>query len=98
MASIAGGVTGQRIQEEHVEDASYIKLREVALSYNVGKVGKAFQNVNFTLVGRNLISFDKYEGYDPETNSAGQNDRVRGDDFGNVPIPLSVQFKIGAKF
>lgn len=98
VASIAGGVTGQRIQEEHVEDASYIKLREVALSYNVGKVGKTFQNVNFTLVGRNLISFDKYEGFDPETNSAGQNDRVRGDDFGNVPIPLSVQFKIGAKF
>ena len=98
VASIAGGVTGDRIQEEHIEDASYIKLREVALSYNLGKVGRAFQNVNFTLVGRNLFSFDDYEGFDPETNSAGQNDRVRGDDFGNVPIPLSVQFKIGAKF
>lgn len=98
VASIAGGVTGSRIQEEHVEDASYIKLREVALSYNVGKVGRLFQNVNFSLIGRNLISFDKYEGFDPETNSAGQNDRVRGDDFGNVPIPLSVQFKIGVKF
>ncbi len=98
VASIAGGVTGQRIQEEHIEDGSFIKLREVALSYNVGKVGNLFQNVNFTLVGRNLISFDKYEGFDPETNSAGQNDRVRGDDFGNVPIPLNVQFKIGVKF
>ncbi|MDX1943120.1 MAG: SusC/RagA family TonB-linked outer membrane protein [Saprospiraceae bacterium] len=98
VASIAGGVTGQRIQEEHVEDASYVKLRELALSYNIGKVGKALQNVNFSIIGRNLISFDKYEGFDPETNSAGQNDRVRGDDFGNVPIPMSVQFKIGAKF
>lgn len=98
VASIAGGVTGQRIQEEHIEDGSFVKLREVALSYNVGKVGRLFQNVNFTLIGRNLVSFDKYEGFDPETNSAGQNDRVRGDDFGNVPIPLSVQFKIGAKF
>lgn len=98
VASIAGGVTGQRIQEEHVEDASFIKLRELALTYDLGKVGNAFQNVNFSLIGRNLISFDDYTGFDPETNSAGQNDRVRGDDFGNVPIPLSIQFRIGAKF
>lgn len=98
VASVAGGVTGSRIQEEHIEDASYVKLREIALSYNVGKVGNLFQNVNFSLIGRNLFSFDDYRGFDPETNSAGQNDRVRGDDFGNVPIPLSLQFKVGVKF
>ncbi|HMO38311.1 MAG TPA: SusC/RagA family TonB-linked outer membrane protein [Saprospiraceae bacterium] len=98
VASIAGGVTGQRIQEEHIEDASWIKLREIALSYNVGNVGKVLQNVNISLIGRNLLSFDSYEGFDPETNSAGQNDRVRGDDFGNVPIPRTIQFRIGAKF
>lgn len=98
VASIAGGVTGQRIQEEHIEDGSFIKLREIALGYDIGKIGRAFQNVNIGLIGRNLISFDNYQGYDPETNSAGQTDRVRGDDFGNVPIPITVQFRLGAKF
>ncbi len=98
VASIAGGVTGQRIQEEHVEDGSFVKLREIAISYDLGKIGRTFQNVNLSLVGRNLISFDNYQGYDPETNSAGQTDRVRGDDFGNVPIPITVQFRLGAKF
>lgn len=98
VGSIAGGVTGQRIQEEHIEDGSFIKLREIALGYDIGKVGRAFQNVNIGLIGRNLISFDDYQGYDPETNSAGQTDRVRGDDFGNVPIPITIQFRVGAKF
>lgn len=98
VASVAGGVTGQRIQEEHIEDASFIKLREIALSYRFGKVGNTFQDMNLSIVGRNLVSFDSYTGYDPETNSAGQTDRVRGDDFGNVPIPMSLMVRLGVKF
>lgn len=97
VASVAGGVTGQRIQEEHIEDGSFIKLRELSFSYNLGKLG-GFENFTIGLQGRNLISFDSYQGFDPETNSAGQNDRVRGDDFGNVPIPMSFQFKINTRF
>lgn len=97
VASIAGGVTGQRIQEEHIEDASYIKLREVGLGWNFGKFN-VFQNLTFALVGRNLLSFDEYTGFDPETNSGGQTDRVRGDDFGNVPIPRSIGFRLNASF
>ncbi len=98
VASIAGGVTGERIQEEHVEDGSFIKLRELSLSYDLGRIGRVFNNVNITLAGRNLLSIDKYKGYDPETNSAGQTDRVRGDDFGNVPIPRMMQLRLGARF
>ncbi len=98
VASIAGGVTGQRIQEDHIEDASYIKLRELGLTYNFGRVGRAFENLSLGLLGRNLISFDDYQGFDPETNSAGQNDRVRGDDFGNVPIPQTFMIRLNGKF
>lgn len=98
VASIAGGVTGQRIQEEHIEDGSYIKLRELGLTYNFGRVGRVFENFSVSFLGRNLISFDDYQGFDPETNSAGQNDRVRGDDFGNVPIPQTFMVRVNGKF
>ena len=49
-------------------------------------------------MGRNLVSFDDYQGFDPETNSAGQNDRVRGDDFGAVPIPRSFSIRVAGRF
>jgi len=98
VGSVAGGVTGSRIQEEHVEDASYIKLREIGLNYNFGKIGKRFENLSIGIMGRNLLSFDDYQGFDPETNSAGQNDRVRGDDFGASPIPRTFMLRIGGRF
>jgi TonB-linked SusC/RagA family outer membrane protein len=98
VASIAGGINGGRIQEEHVEDASYVKLREMAVSYDLGKLVKGIENINVSFVGRNLLSFDKYTGFDPETNSAGQNERVRGDDFGSVPIPRTFILRLGVRF
>ncbi|MCO6479774.1 MAG: SusC/RagA family TonB-linked outer membrane protein [Phaeodactylibacter sp.] len=93
-----GGFIGPRIQEEHVEDGSFVKLRELGFSYNAGKVGNVFSNLTINITGRNLFSFDDYTGYDPETNSAGQNSIVRGDDFGNVPIPRTIQFGVNASF
>lgn len=97
VASIAGGINGGRIQEEHVEDGSFVKVREFALTYDFGKFG-GINNLNLSLIGRNLYSFDNYQGFDPEANSAGQSDRVRGDDFGAVPIPRTISFRLGLKF
>ncbi|HMX39500.1 MAG TPA: TonB-dependent receptor, partial [Saprospiraceae bacterium] len=98
VAAVAGGINGQRIQEEHIEDASYIKLRELGLSYSFGRLGRRVEDLTLSILGRNLISFDDYQGFDPETNSAGQNDRVRGDDFGNVPIPRSFSIRLAGRF
>lgn len=100
VASVAGGIPGigQRIMEEHVEDGSYVKIRELAFSYDMTEVFKRyFQGVSLSLVGRNLHSFDNYTGFDPETNAGGTNDRVRGDDFGNVPIPRTYQLRLNFK-
>ena len=74
------------IEEWRIDDGSFVKLREVSLSYNVGKV-KSISNLTLVLSGRNLISWDNYKGYDPELNSAGQSTILRNIDFGSVPIP-----------
>jgi hypothetical protein len=86
-----------QIEEWRVDDGSFVKLREVALSYNLGKI-KFFKDLTLSLSGRNLISWDDYKGYDPEVNSAGQSTLLRGIDFGSVPIPASFRFGISAKF
>lgn len=86
------------IEEWRVDDGSFIKLREVALSYNLPKLFKGMQDWNLSFIGRNLISFDNYNGFDPETNAGGNSDLLRGVDFGNVPIPRTYQFVLTAKF
>lgn len=85
-------------QEWRVDNGSYTKLREVSLSYTLPKLTSAISRINVALVGRNLYSWDKYTGFDPETNAGGNNDLIRGIDFGNVPIPRTYQLKLSATF
>lgn len=85
-------------EEWRVEDASYVKLREVALSYELPQFAKFIRSSSISLVGRNLLSFDDYDGYDPETNAGGNSSVLRGVDFGNVPIPRTYQFTFRASF
>ena len=85
--------------EPYVEDGSYVKLREVALTYQVpaevaGRVGA--ENLRVTAFGRNLASFDSYTGYDPETNVGGQRTVVRGFDFVEVPLPRTFGLTLSA--
>lgn len=91
-----GGFIGPRIQEEHVEDGSFTKLRELSLGYTFKKM-KFAESLKIAFTGRNLISFDSYRGFDPEVNSAGQS-YVRGTDFGSIPIPKTFQLSITANF
>lgn len=85
------------IEEWRIDDGSFVKLRELSVSYNVGKV-KFINNLSINFSGRNLISWDNYKGYDPEVNSGGQSTLLRGIDFGATPIPRTFSFGIKADF
>lgn len=55
----------------YVEDASYLKLRELSLSYtltnsNLGSLGEYVRDIKLAVVGRNLLTITDYSGYDPE--------------------------------
>jgi TonB-linked SusC/RagA family outer membrane protein len=47
-----------------VEDASFVKLREVSLSYRLGQMSGG--DWSLTLIGRNLKTWTDYQGFDPE--------------------------------
>jgi TonB-linked SusC/RagA family outer membrane protein len=85
-------------EEWRVESGSYLKLREVALSYELPKFLKFVSSSTISVVGRNLVSWDTYDGYDPETNAGGNSAVLRGIDFGNVPIPKTMQVTFKATF
>jgi TonB-linked SusC/RagA family outer membrane protein len=86
------------IEEYRVDNGSYVKLREISLGYQLPNLVKGMNNFNISVVGRNLVSWDKYNGYDPETNAGGNSDLLRGVDFGNVPIPKTYQVQLTASF
>ncbi|MFD2721818.1 SusC/RagA family TonB-linked outer membrane protein [Hymenobacter monticola] len=85
-------------QEFRVDDGSFVKLREAALSYTLPTLSKYISNLTVSVVGRNLYSWDNYNGFDPETSAGGSNDLLRAIDFGNVPIPRTYQLKLAASF
>lgn len=85
------------IEEWRVDKGDYVKLREVSLSYNLGKI-KSIQNLSLSVSGRNLISWDNYNGYDPEVNAGGQSTILRSIDFGAVPIPRTFSISVKAQF
>lgn len=90
------GYGGQvfNIFENWVEDGSYVKLREVSVNYTFRPSGVPIQSIRLNASGRNLFSFDDYNGYDPEINTGGQRTGVRG--FGFVVPPIPRTFSLGA--
>ena len=85
-------------QEFRVDNGSYVKLRELALSYGLPTFSKLIRSLDLSLIGRNLYSWDKYNGFDPETSAGGASDLLRAIDFGNVPVPRTYQLKLSATF
>jgi TonB-linked SusC/RagA family outer membrane protein len=53
-----------------VEDASFVKVREVSVGYRIGSIA-GIGNWTASLIGRNLLTFSKYKGFDPEVGNAG---------------------------
>lgn len=87
------------IEEFRMEDGSFVKLREVALSYEFPSLfNDKLKNTRVSLIGRNLISFDDFFSYDPETNAGGQSNLLRAVNFGNVPIPATVALSVSTNF
>jgi TonB-linked SusC/RagA family outer membrane protein len=62
-----------------VEDGTYLKLRELSIYYTLPeKATKNFsksiiKNIRIGVVGRNLLTFTKYTGWDPEVSTAAAN-------------------------
>ena len=82
------------IAESYVEDGSFVKLREVSLSYLWNNPFMGLSSLRFTVSGRNLLSFDDYSKWDPEVNMDAQSNGSRGGIMGLVPIPRTITFGV----
>jgi hypothetical protein len=72
------GASGLQASSAFVDDASFIKLREVAVSYRFSgdqlsrmPIVRALSALTLSAVGRNVLTWTDYDGYDPDVGSTG---------------------------
>jgi hypothetical protein len=84
---------------QFIEDGSFAKLRELSLTYNLtGRIPAAmggFSSVDIRVAGRNLKTWTKYKGLDPEANLGGAEFLTQGLDYFNNPQVRSFVISLG---
>ena len=99
-----------RTSTRFLEDGSYLRLKNVSLSYNIPEKSLqsitkgAVSNIRIYIAAQNILTITKYTGYDPEvgnrapgTNS-GQSNLTNGIDYAEYPQPKAFQIGIQATF
>ncbi|MFD1094775.1 SusC/RagA family TonB-linked outer membrane protein [Salegentibacter chungangensis] len=88
--------------EVFVEDASYLRLREVGLYYRIpestldGLLNGTFDQIKLGFSGTNLINIFDYNSYDPEVSNFGSNGIFTGVEV--TPYPSSKRFLFHVAF
>jgi TonB-linked SusC/RagA family outer membrane protein len=81
-----------------VEDASYVKLNEASIYYNLkgdslGKANTFIENIKVGVLGRNLFTFTDYTGYDPDAGYDGfLFDNYGYPNFRNFSLSIEIKF------
>lgn len=73
-----------------LEDASFIKLKNISLSYRIPRRVLKFASVQLSVSAQDLFTITRYKGMDPEVYTG-----YDGLDYGAYPIPRTITF--GAK-
>lgn len=82
--------------EVHVEDASYVRLREAGLYYTLQKetlggiLNGSIDSIKLGVSGTNILNFFDYNSYDPEVSNFGGGSIFTGVDV--LPFPSSKRF------
>jgi outer membrane receptor protein involved in Fe transport len=90
-ASYGDPMGNSRFSDRWIEDASFIRLKELMLSYQLKKLMKG---TTVFIAGENLLTLTNYLGMDPETMYS-YDASMRGFDYAKVAHPRS--YKLGFK-
>ncbi|MBT7655890.1 MAG: TonB-dependent receptor [Flavobacteriales bacterium] len=94
------GNSNNRPSNYQVEDASYLRLRNVTLAYTFpeNSLNGKLDRLRLYLSGTNLFTKTDYLGFNPEVNNQDDNTNVQGEDYGAYPLSSVITFGINAKF
>ena len=95
-----GGTYYNTVDAQNVFDASYIKLRDITLSFDLPKslIGNVFQGVKISAFARNLFAWNlSNKGIDPENTSYGSGN-IQGLEGGSLPSTRTYGVNVNFKF
>jgi TonB-linked SusC/RagA family outer membrane protein len=97
------GATNNTINmnEKWLEDGSYLRLRNVMLSYDLplglsNRLG--LRNARVYANVQNALTLTRYRGYNPEVSFAGRAAVNPGVDYGSYPLPRTLTFGVAVDF
>lgn len=96
----AGEVDNLKASTRWIEDGSYLKIKNITLSYDFS--GKFLRKLNLTKIQpyitlANMFTFTKYSGYDPEMSQYSSATSM-GIDWGTYPNVKTVTFGVNVDF
>ncbi len=101
LGNTAKGVGNNVTKDYFYYDASFVRLRNVSLGVDLAKYVKQnwLKKCQLVLSGRNLLTFTKYPGMDPEISSGSSNSAFdRGIDHSTIPNMKSYQVTLNLGF
>ena len=101
LGNTAKGVGNNVTKDFFYYDASFVRLRNVSVGIDFAKLTdmKWAKKAQLVLSGRNLLTFTKYDGLDPEISSGASNSSYdRGVDHSTIPNMKSFQISLNLGF
>jgi len=92
-----GTASHTRASRLHVEDASFVRIRNISLGYTIHNL-LGISRVRVYASTTNPFTFTKYSGYNPEVSNHGGDAIIAGEDFGNYPVSRSYIFGFNVSF
>ncbi|RBL92040.1 SusC/RagA family TonB-linked outer membrane protein [Chitinophaga flava] len=85
----------------HVEDGSYIRVRNIALGYNfpaalLGRTGISSARIYGAV--QNPFTFSKYSLFNPEISNRTENALTAGEDYGSYPLARTYMIGLNVTF
>ncbi len=91
----ATSTLNQQPSEFYLEDADYLRLQNLLISYNIPLNWSGIRSATIYFSGQNLLTFTKYSGYTPDIETFSSGDLRIGVDVRSYPIGRT--FMLGIK-
>lgn len=85
----------------HVEDGSYLRLKNITLGYTLPKkwTNKAYiETARVYISGQNVFTITDYEGYNPEVSNRRSEATRAGEDYGVYPLARTISVGVNLTF